>query len=411
MLLSPFRAVWRLIVRWFPERDFLIMDTPTGRHYAFHQTSFWRAAKGFGKLGLVVWAVWATYVFVYTQPMVAEKTNELNELRIQHARQLSDLVVYQQEFNDLTKQLNLMGEQLNNKKLKDKEIKNLQSRRAGILGQLDFLQGKLKLLYTEENYSPDFFKVSELSLEYEITRAENERLRSENTAMTEAMLHINDADYQIVERVSALSSANADALSKNLKRISGTLASLGLSEKTLVAKAMQISNPIVGSAIAPMNIDGNLDEKYQKLANAVELWQGLDRISKIIPMGAPVDKIQITSQYGTRTDPFTKQPTQHNGIDFAGTIGTPLMAVAPGKVVFAGDRFGYGKVVEIDHGLGFTTLYAHLSRINVKRGETVRAHDIVGLGGSTGRSTGPHLHYEIRYNDNPFNPYNFVKDK
>jgi murein DD-endopeptidase MepM/ murein hydrolase activator NlpD len=80
-------------------------------------------------------------------------------------------------------------------------------------------------------------------------------------------------------------------------------------------------------------------------------------------------------------------------------------------VIQSGDRFGYGESVEIDNGLGFTTLYAHLSKRNVRRGDQVKVNDLIGLGGSSGRSTGPHLHYEIRYNGQPFNPYTFIKAK
>lgn len=111
-----------------------------------------------------------------------------------------------------------------------------------------------------------------------------------------------------------------------------------------------------------------------------------------------------------RKDPFTKKNKHHKGIDFSGKIGTELYAVAPGRVVSAGERSGYGTTVEIDHGLGFTTLYAHLSKILVSRGDWVRPGTVVGLGGSSGRSTGPHLHYEIRYKGTPFNPINFVKE-
>jgi murein DD-endopeptidase MepM/ murein hydrolase activator NlpD len=129
----------------------------------------------------------------------------------------------------------------------------------------------------------------------------------------------------------------------------------------------------------------------------------------ILPTGAPVKSAVITSKYGDRIHPLDGKIKPHTGIDFVGNIGTPLYAVAPGKVIFVGDKSGYGKVVEIDHGMGFTTLYAHLSKFRIQRGDIVHARDIVGLGGNSGRTTGPHLHYEIRYNDQPFNPYNFVK--
>lgn len=129
-----------------------------------------------------------------------------------------------------------------------------------------------------------------------------------------------------------------------------------------------------------------------------------------MPLGAPVENKVISSPFGIRQDPFTKAKKQHKGIDFTGKVGTELYAVAPGRVIVSGERSGYGTTVEIDHGLGFTTLYAHLSKTNVSRGDWVRPGTVVGLGGSSGRSTGPHLHYEIRYKGTPFNPIDFIKD-
>ena len=224
------------------------------------------------------------------------------------------------------------------------------------------------------------------------------------------MSAIADADIQIVDTVSKLTSDNSDKLRDNLKKINGTIATLGLSQASLVKTANKYSNPLVGAAFSPLELDKELDPKYQKLANDLELWHGLSRLSTILPLGAPVKKVRITSNYGTRNDPFTGKPKRHRGIDFAGKIGTELMAVAPGRVVSAGERVGYGTTVEIDHGLGFSTLYAHLSQITVSRGDWVRPGTVVGLGGSSGRSTGPHLHYEIRYKGAPFDPTKFVKE-
>ena len=186
------------------------------------------------------------------------------------------------------------------------------------------------------------------------------------------------------------------------------MATLGLNEKTLIRNVNKYSNPLVGSAFTPIEFNKDLDEKYQKLADGLERWNGLRRLNEVLPLGKPV-KSRITSNYGTRNDPFTGKPKKHRGIDFAGKIGTELMAVAPGRVVSAGERVGYGTTVEIDHGLGFTTLYAHLSQINVSRGDWVRPGTVIGLAGSSGRSTGPHLHYEIRYKGAPFDPTKFVQ--
>jgi murein DD-endopeptidase MepM/ murein hydrolase activator NlpD len=408
---APFRAVWRLIVHFFPEREFTVTDTPRGNIYSFHQSSFWRFTKFCGKFGLVIWASWSTYVFVYHRPLLQKRTQQLEETKAAHAHRISDMQAYLKKYNDLARGLNVIDDRiLNTKKLSDAEKDSLMKRRLNIWGELDFLQTRIANEFNGIDYVPEFKKISELSVEYDLIRAENEELKKQNQQITETMGIVADADNQIVELVSKLTKDKTDDLRKQLKRINGSVANLGLNESALVGRANKFSSHLVGSAFVPLEMDSRLDPKYQKLADRLELWHGLSRLDTMLPMGAPVAQVRVTSDYGVRSDPFDGKQKQHKGIDFAGKIGTELFAVAPGRVISSGERVGYGKTVEVDHGLGFSTLYAHLSRISVARGDWVRPGTVVGLGGSSGRSTGPHLHYEIRYNGAPFNPVKFVKE-
>ena len=409
---SPFRAMWRVICRIFPPREFTVMDTPRGNVYTFRQSSFWRFTKFCGKFGLIIWAAWATYVFVYHRPMLQHRTQELEQAKSLHARQMADLQVYLEKYNELTRDLNVIDDKiLNATELSDKEKENLMNSRLKTWGELDFLRTRLTEVFTNEDYTAEYTNLSELSAEFELTRAENEMLKKRNAQLIESMQQIATADIQITDAVSKLANENIDTLRETVKNISSTIASLGLTQNKLVQSANKFSNPFVGTAFTPIEFDKELDPKYQKLADDLELWNGLAKLNNMLPLGAPVEKVRITSNYGTRTDPFTGEQKKHRGIDFAGKIGTELMAPAPGRVVSAGERVGYGTTVEIDHGLGFTTLYAHLSQINVARGDWVRPGTVIGLAGSTGRSTGPHLHYEIRYKGVPFDPTKFVKEK
>lgn len=403
--------MWRVICRVFPPREFTVMDTPRGNVYTFKQSSFWRFTKFCGKIGLIVWATWSTYVFVYHRPLLQKRTQELEEAKAQHARQMTDLQVYLEKYNDLTRDLNVIDDKiLNATDLNNKQKEELMNSRLKTWGELDFLRTRLTEMFTNDEYTAEYTKLSELSTEYELTRAENEMLKKQNTQLVESMQRVAAADVQIVDTVSKLASENIDSLRESIKNISGTIASLGLTQQKLVNSANKFSNPLVGAAFSPIEFDQDMDEKYQKLADDLELWNGLTKLNKILPLGAPVEKMRVTSNFGIRNDPFTGEPKRHRGIDFAGTIGTELMAVAPGRVVSAGERVGYGTTVEIDHGLGFTTLYAHLSQTLVTRGDWVRPGTVIGLAGSTGRSTGPHLHYEIRYKGVPFDPAKFVKE-
>ena len=127
------------------------------------------------------------------------------------------------------------------------------------------------------------------------------------------------------------------------------------------------------------------------------------------PAGPPVIGGYVSSLFGMRTDPFTGELSMHSGMDFAGNEGEAVDAVAAGVVTWAGDRSGYGNMVEIDHGNGYATRYGHNETILVHVGEVVKKGEVIALMGSTGRSTGPHVHFEVLYNGVAIDPARFVK--
>lgn len=412
LLSAPFRLIWRGISRLFPPRDCTIMNTVDGEVHTYQQSSFWRFTKFCLFVTMTIWAAWSTYVYIYHRPLLQKRTQQLEQARNQHERQMTDLKVYLKKFNDLTRELNITDDKiLKADKLSDTDKESLLNTKSKIVGELDFLHNRIVEMMGDENYSPEFDKTSELAIEFELVRNENDTLKQKHQQIIENANQISDADNKIIEIVSTLTKDNIDDLRDNLKKINSTLIKLGLNETKLVQQANNYSNQSIGGRFISINLNKNADEKYKKIAKDIEQWHGLARLTKILPLGAPVTEKTITSPYGMRQDPFTKKNKQHKGIDFAGKIGTELFAVAPGRVISAGERSGYGTTVEIDHGLGFTTLYAHLSKLMVSRGDWVRPGTVIGLGGSSGRSTGPHLHYEIRYKGNPFNPSNFVKEE
>ena len=127
------------------------------------------------------------------------------------------------------------------------------------------------------------------------------------------------------------------------------------------------------------------------------------------PTMLPVGNAQIGSGFGMRTDPFLGIPTMHEGLDFVADVGTPIMAAGGGVVIFSGFHREFGNLIEIDHGNGVITRYGHCSRLDVKEGEVVRRGQIIAAVGDTGHATGPHLHFEIRYNGAAQNPSRFLQ--
>lgn len=151
--------------------------------------------------------------------------------------------------------------------------------------------------------------------------------------------------------------------------------------------------------------------RLNDLTNSTARLEALKVAASSMPLGLPVrlDGIEVRSNFGNRRDPLTRRAAFHAGIDFGGAVGTPVFATAPGEVVSAGWAGAYGRAVRIRHAFGLETQYAHLSRVTVKVGDKVDAGDMIGKLGSTGRSTGPHLHYEVRLRDAPNDPMRFIE--
>jgi murein DD-endopeptidase MepM/ murein hydrolase activator NlpD len=146
----------------------------------------------------------------------------------------------------------------------------------------------------------------------------------------------------------------------------------------------------------------------------IHLAKNKERLIQCKPAIQPIsvrDLVRVSDYFGYRTDPYTKQKGMHYGIDFAGPVGTPVYGTGDGVVVEAGYAFnGYGNQVVIDHGFGYKSRYAHLHKVSVKEGQSVKRGELVGTLGNSGRSTGPHLHYEVLLHNNPLNPLNYFDD-
>jgi murein DD-endopeptidase MepM/ murein hydrolase activator NlpD len=155
--------------------------------------------------------------------------------------------------------------------------------------------------------------------------------------------------------------------------------------------------------------DGSLDPRFKRLGLSLARMDMLRRGLEGIPQVLPASLDMISSGFGYRTDPINGGGAFHPGLDFKGPIGAPIYAAARGRVSFVGQRSGYGNCVEIEHGNGLLTRYAHMSGFRTQIGTPVAAGDLIGVIGSTGRSTGPHLHFEVRINDHPVNPRPFLE--
>ncbi|WP_407164677.1 peptidoglycan DD-metalloendopeptidase family protein [Bradyrhizobium sp. ORS 111] len=214
-----------------------------------------------------------------------------------------------------------------------------------------------------------------------------------------------------VERrqVAALASVE-DGIESKVRRMRGVISDLGLNMAHLEAAAPRggMGGPFVPVKLAP---DAGPFERqlYRININRAQM-QRLNQTLALVPYRKPVvGEVEFTSGFGVRTDPFLGRPAMHTGLDFRAAQGDPVRVTANGKVVSAGWAGGYGRMVEVDHGNGLSTRYGHLSEIKVKVGEYVKIGQVIGEVGSTGRSTGPHLHYETRIGGEAVDPQRFLR--
>ncbi|WP_170290041.1 M23 family metallopeptidase [Qipengyuania gaetbuli] len=167
-----------------------------------------------------------------------------------------------------------------------------------------------------------------------------------------------------------------------------------------------MGGPLEGLAT---DADGSIDPRFERLGLSMARMAALEQALEGVPQFAPARKDLISSGFGYRRDPFNGRAAMHSGLDFKGATGTPIYAAAKGRVTFVGRKGGYGNTVEITHGNGLMTRYAHMSKFNAKVGQQVLPGQTIGAIGSTGRSTGPHLHFEVRINNRAVNPRTFLE--
>lgn len=182
-----------------------------------------------------------------------------------------------------------------------------------------------------------------------------------------------------------------------------------------VSRALVLLTTSITLALTPASAASNkqVDPKFQSLFQS---WQRLDQVAGTaapgaiaIPSQKPIENITLSSGFGVRADPFRHTAAMHAGVDLPGAMGTPVYATADGVVARAEWASGYGKLIEVTHGKGIATRYAHLSQIMVEPNTRVKRGDLIGLMGSTGRSTGSHLHYEVRIDGRAVNPMPFLE--
>lgn len=237
-----------------------------------------------------------------------------------------------------------------------------------------------------------------------VASGDTNALRERTVALIQRLDDLHAAQGNVLDRL-------GERTAKNIDEAERLVAMTGLDLDAVLKRATKSFYGQGGPMIEVPEGEGlnGLPGSVSEIDSQLTRWSGLRALLKRIPLISPVDFYHKASDYGLRRDPMNKRRSMHFGVDLAGWRGAPVYATAPGRVVFAGRKGRFGLMVEIEHGYGIRTRYAHLLKVLVKRGDEVDHRHKIALLGSSGRSTGPHVHYEIRFDGKPLNPSKFIR--
>lgn len=251
-----------------------------------------------------------------------------------------------------------------------------------------------------EDTAGRYFNASELTETEDKSAVDNNDDKKTSAASSEikALAKIEQRQINFAKKITKIAINRAKLAEQQIRQ-------LGLNPKNFANDNIAQGGPFI-----PFFSDGKKeDPRFSQMAAALEYMTSLENALSSIPSSMPAASYTLSSSFGYRRDPINGSGAMHNGLDFKAAHGTPILAAADGVITKAGWMGGYGKTIEITHGNGLMTRYAHMSRLEANLGQKVERGAQIGRMGSTGRSTGTHLHFEVRNNGRAINPHKFLK--
>jgi murein DD-endopeptidase MepM/ murein hydrolase activator NlpD len=421
--------------RLFPDREF---------YYRSQGRVYYRSLGGVTQslfvatvLGFFGWVSFASINLIFKNEIIDGKNLTIAEMRQSYDKLSNRLDETQQHFDaiagkleakhklllaivtqnaDLEQKLSTLTHEL--KKVSSARDKALTKKRS-LSQRLAILEADMKTTTVTKNSLGNALdgamaKVSDLKRQRDTTIQSRDSLASLVDRLELRLADIKASQQSLITRLHERTALNVSEMEDMIKLT-------GLDLEKLVASVKPKNNGQGGPFVKlGPNEDGSTTAKFDGmkvgfgdsvLALEAHLgrWEALQDVAQRIPLAAPADSYYLSSGYGRRKDPIRKKWANHYGLDLAGRFKTRIRATAAGIVTFAGRNGLLGRMVEISHGMGLKTRYGHLHRILVKKGQRVEFRDKIGLMGSTGRSTGYHVHYEVIYRGKPKDPAKFLK--
>jgi len=372
----------------FCKRSIIIISEHKTQHVPFSATAQFMATVAF--VGFVGWASYSSGSYVAAEAVMQAKDRTIATTTQRNEKVSAEFALLKRDLMKLAED-NKSGDLADYAKMMSEQFAS--EGEAGSLLNQEFADAN-KAAEVSEKYNAVFQRieylenrVKELQSTHDLMVADIRATTGGKIAELERVLAATGVDKAPLERQAQARQKQAEQRAEKYGRIENGR----------------------GGPFKPIK-NSMLRDKEPDLYFNLKRMMTLNDIVSAMPVADPMASghYRKTSGYGTRVDPFRGRLAYHSGIDLAGPVGTRIKATSDGKVTFTGYRGAYGNLVEVGHDFGFATRYGHLSRILVKEGQWVKKGDVIAVQGSTGRSTGNHLHYEVRYQGKVLNPSNFL---
>ena len=439
--------IQKSLQRFFPERQLIVRSGERMRTLRLSTNR--QAALVIAALVLGAWTLFSSGLAMNHSERIGAKNIEVKDARMGYEQLLAQVTIYKDRVavltdeldQNYTKSLKLMKNktaahksvadalELQNKgnsrsgKSKNKvnasrdslvidkaklDLDHADEERNALMEELSDLENSMLNVVAHHQETPfvttDSLELRQVALQRDLAMAEREKLIQKIGSLEGEIRNMESNQLLLYHRFSEVAETKITGIENSLS-ITGLDVDLLL--KTGPASRRQ-GGPFVPLAPVIQN-SGLLQESLYKLNAKLDRLQELQGLLARMPLDAPLDNFHLTDRFGVRKDPFTGRFAQHLGLDLAGTYKGSVFSSGSGKVVHAGWKGSYGRLVEIDHGMGLISRYAHLAKISVEEGQVVERGTRLGQQGCTGRCTGDHLHFEVLYNNRHLNPLKFLR--
>lgn len=416
----------RLLRFLFPERQVHLRTEGRVNFFRFSRLTQMVVVALFLLGGM--WTVFTSVSYVLHDRILVIKDDQIASARLAYQSLLGEVATYQNKFTDITRDLeknhglmlslvernaalqqNLRSVE-NQLDTTEQERRKIVSAREKLKNQLSDIEDNLRQLASRNFSLKDNLDTVEIDLQTALAERNHAlfkggRMQRQIDELEIRLVDIQESEREAVQRLTNSALAYIVTMQKVIELT-------GLKVDRLLAANNNQEKGLGGPFIAAKPDDlpaGQLKADLINLEAHLQRSEGLQGLMRKLPLSSPLKNFRISSGYGKRRDPINKKWAAHYGLDLVGVFKTSVYVTAPGVVTYVGWKGKYGKLVEVDHGMGLKTRFGHLNKILVKKGQRLKFRDKVGLLGNTGRSTGPHLHYEIVFKNKTLDPAKFIK--